>query len=257
MKKIAIITGASSGIGKEFLKCVSKEEQFDEIWAIARREDRLKALKEETALPIVPISLDLTKEESYNILKERLETEDVSVSLLANISGYGKFGYTDKIPLTETLGMIDLNCRALTAITHIVLPFIPKGGKILEFDSISAFHPVPYINVYAATKAYVLSFTRGLARELKPRKIRVMAACPFWVNTEFFAVAEKNSSTSINKIGVVYEAKDVAKTTVRHLYHTKKDVSVHGKYANFQRFLVKILPHSIVMKIWVSAQNFK
>lgn len=254
MKKIAIISGASSGIGREFLKEVVKEETFDEIWAIARRESRILKLKEETGLPIVALSLDLSKDESFIKLSEKLEAEKPSVSLLANISGYGKFGSTEEISLSDSLGMIDLNCRALTAITKIVLPYIPSGGRILEFDSISAFNPVPYINVYAATKAYVLSFTRGLARELRPRGIRVMAACPFWVKTEFFSRAEGEKEV-IKKIGAVYEASAVAKTTVRHLYHTKKDVSVHGAFAKMQSLLVKILPHSLIMNIWLKSQG--
>ncbi|MBQ5321068.1 MAG: SDR family NAD(P)-dependent oxidoreductase [Oscillospiraceae bacterium] len=255
MKRIAIITGASSGIGREFLKAVAKEESFDEIWAIARREDRLLELREETALPIVPLSLDLSLEESFSVLQNKLEEEKPNVALLANISGYGKFGATEEIPLYDSLGMIDLNCKALTAVTKMTLPYIKKGGKILEFDSISAFHPVPYINVYAATKAYVLSFTRGLSRELAPRGIRVMAACPFWVKTEFFNRAENDGGKEIKKIGVVYEAAAVAKTTVKHLYHSKRDVSVHGAYATLQSILVKILPHSLVMWIWLKSQG--
>jgi short-subunit dehydrogenase len=257
MKKIAVITGASSGIGREFVRQVSKKETFDEIWVIARSEDRLNSLKAEITTPIKVIPLDLAKRESLDKYKELLEAEEIEVSLLANISGFGKFGKTTDISLEDSIGMIELNCTALTAVTYHTLPYLKRGSKILEFDSISAFQPVPYINVYAATKAYVLSFTRALASELRSEGIRVMAVCPYWVKTAFFDRAQGGEKGVINYFNVMYTAEGVVKTAIKDLYHTKKDVSVHGKYAKFQRLLVKILPHKLVMRIWKSQQKLK
>lgn len=257
MKRIAVITGASSGMGRDFLISVSKKERFDEIWAIARSREKLEDLKRETDTTIRVIPLDLTEEASIKEYSELLKKENPDVALLANISGYGKFGKTNEIPLDDTLGMIDLNCKALTAITYVTLPYIKRGGKILEFDSISAFQPVPYINVYAATKAYVLSFTRALGSELRKDGIRVMAVCPFWVKTAFFDRADNADDRVIKNFAVMYKSEDVVKTAIHDLYHTGKDVSVHGAYAKFQRLLVKFLPHRLVMKVWKSGQNLE
>ncbi len=255
MKKIAVITGASSGMGRDFTIQIEKKESFDEIWVIARSKDKLEALKEVVKTPLKVISLDLSKEESLNEYKNFLENEAPEVALLANISGFGKFGKTTDFPLSEYMNMIDLNIKAVTGITYNTLPFMKKGSKILELDSISAFQPVPFINVYAATKAYVLSFTRALANELKDEGIRVMAVCPYWVKTAFFERAMENDDNPIKYFNVMYNSEDVIKTAIHDLYHTKKDVSIHGKYARFQRILVKYLPHRLVMKVWRKQQK--
>ena len=169
MKKIAIITGASSGMGKEFALQLPQWEKFDEFWLIARRADRLEALKEQISVPIRPIALDLTKMDDIQHLADLLDSVKPNVGLLANIAGFGKFGRYDQIPLSDSMAMIDLNCKALVAVTDIVLPFMKEGSKILNLDSLSAFQPVPYLNTYASTKAFVLSYTRSLGKELKPR----------------------------------------------------------------------------------------
>lgn len=254
MKKIAVITGASSGMGRDFALQIEKKEAFDEIWVIARSKDKLEALREVMKTPLKIISLDLSKEESINEYKRLLEEEKPLVSLLANISGFGKFGKTTDFPLSEYMNMIDLNIKAVTGITYNTLPFMKRGSKILELDSISAFQPVPYINVYAATKAYVLSFTRALGEELKNDGIRVMAVCPYWVKTAFFERAT-DENCPIKYFNVMYNSADVIKTAIYDLYHTKKDISIHGKYARFQRILVKFLPHRLVMKIWRKQQK--
>lgn len=252
---IAIVTGASSGMGKEFVIQLSKTERFEEIWVIARRKDRLEALKDEVATPIFPISLDLTLKESFSEYKKILAEKAPDVALLVNCSGFGKFGNYEEIPLSESMNMIDLNCKALVAMTELTIPYMKKGASIVELDSLSAFQPVPYLNVYAATKAFVLSYSRSLNKELKSRGIRVMAVCPGWVKTDFFARAEATSSDAVTYFNILYEAKDIVKTAIKDLYKTHKDISVHGFTVKFQVFLVKILPHSLVMKIWLKQQK--
>ena len=121
--------------------------------------------------------------------------------------------------------------------------------------SLSAFQPVPYINVYAASKAFVLSFSQGLSAELAPKGIDVMAVCPFWVKTEFFdhaLVTGKDAVTYYNKI---YEPADVMATALKDLYRSKKDVSIHGARVRAQVRLTKLLPHSTVMNIWMKQQK--
>lgn len=255
--KIAIITGASSGMGREFVKQVSKKEKFDEIWVIARRKAALESLKKEVKAKVRPITLDLKNPESFETYKELLKKEKPEVALLANIAGYGKFGKYDEISLEDCLGMIDLNCKALVAMTQLTIPYMKRGSKILQLDSLSAFQPVPYLNVYGSSKSFVLSYSRALNRELKTKGIRVMSVNPGWVKTEFFDHAIQTSNDAITYFNVMYDAKDVMKTAIHDLYHTKKDVSIHGFQIKAQVLLVKLLPHKIVMEIWMRQQKHK
>ena len=255
--RIAIVTGASSGMGREFVKQVSKKEKFDEIWVIARRKEALESLKKEVKAKIRPIILDLQNQESFEAYKMLLAEEKPEVALLANIAGYGKFGKYDEISLEDCLGMIDLNCKALVAMSQLTIPYMKRGSKILQLDSLSAFQPVPYLNVYGSSKSFVLSYSRALNRELKTKGIRVMSVNPGWVKTEFFDHATKSSNDAITYFNVMYDAKDVIKTAIRVLYHTKKDVSIHGFQIKAQVLLVKLLPHKIVMEIWMRQQKHK
>ena len=255
--KIAVITGASSGMGRELTIQISKKESFDQIWVIARREEALLSLKDEVGENIRPVVLDLTKQESFDEYKALLRQEKPEVAFLANVAGFGKFGRFDQIPLQDCLDMIDLNCKALVAMTQLTLPYMKRGSRILQLDSLSAFQPVPYLNVYGSTKSFVLSYSRALNRELKTEGIRVMSVNPGWVKTEFFDHAQKTSNDAITYFNVMYEAKDIIKTAIYDLYHTKKDVSVHGLQIKFQVFAVKILPHKLVMNIWMKQQKHK
>lgn len=253
--KIAVVTGASSGMGREFVLQLPAWEQFDELWVIARRTERLEELKDLVPFPVRPISLDLTLPESLQHYADLLEAAKPEVSLLANISGFGKFGRYDEIPLSDSLKMIDLNCKAMVAMTELTLPYMKRGAHILQLDSLSAFQSVPYLNVYASTKAFVLSYTRGLAQELKPRGIRVMAVNPGWVKTEFFDHANQTSSTAVTYFNHIYEPGEVMATALKDLYKSKKDVSIHGLPVRNQVRLVKFLPHRLVMKIWMKQQK--
>ena len=152
--------------------------------------------------------------------------------------------------------MIDLNCKALLMMTRLTVPYMAPGSHILELDSLSAFQPVPYITTYAATKAFVLSYSRAMNRELRDRGIRVMAMNPGWVKTEFFDHAfQTNGGNEVQYFNYLYEAKDVVRTGLKDLYHSRKDYSVHGLPIKFQVFLVKLLPHSLVMSVWLSQQK--
>ena len=253
--KIAIVTGASSGMGREFVLQLSQYVKVDEIWVIARRETALTELQKDTPVPVRPVPLDLCNSESFDRYAQLLAQETPDVALLVNAAGFGKFGAFDKIPLEEDCRMIDLNCKALVAMTRLTLPYMHSGSHILQLDSLSAFQPVPYISTYGATKAFVLSYTRAISRELRPRGIRVMAMNPGWVKTEFFDHALKTNSSEVQYFNHLYEAKDVVATGLKDLYRTKKDVSIHGLLVRNQVRLVKLLPHSLVMKIWMTQQK--
>lgn len=252
---IAIVTGASSGMGREFVRQLSAWVQVDEIWAIARRTDALEELKKETAIPVRPVSLDLLKEESFETLETMLEAEKPVISLLVNAAGFGKFGAYHKVSIADDCRMIDLNCKALVVMTRLCIPYMGKSSHILQLDSLSAFQPVPYITTYGATKAFVLSYTRAMIRELKGTGIRMMAMNPGWVKTEFFDHAMKTNAGEVQYFNILYEAKDVVATGLRDLYNTRKDYSVHGLPIRNQVRAVKLMPHSIVMKIWLNQQK--
>ena len=254
--KIAIVTGASSGMGREFVRQLSAYVQVDEIWAIARRQDALEALKAEAPVPVRPVVLDLLENESFDKIRTLLETEQPDIRLLVNAAGFGKFGAYHKTSIEEDCRMIDLNCKALLVMTRLCIPYMQPGSHILELDSLSAFQPVPYITTYGATKAFVLSYSRAMNRELKEKGIRVMAMNPGWVKTEFFRHAfQSNSDSEVQYFDRLYEAADVVKTGLHDLYRTKKDCSIHGFPVKMQVFLVKLVPHRFVMDIWLNQQK--
>lgn len=254
--KIAIVTGASSGMGREFVRQLSAYVQVDEIWAIARRQDALEALKAEAPVPVRPVVLDLLEKESFDKIRAILEAEQPDIRLLVNAAGFGKFGAYHKTSIEEDCRMIDLNCKALLVMTRLCIPYMQPGSHILELDSLSAFQPVPYITTYGATKAFVLSYSRAMNRELKEKSIRVMAMNPGWVKTEFFRHAfQSNSDSEVQYFDRLYEAADVVKTGLHDLYRTKKDCSIHGFPVKMQVFLVKLVPHRFVMDIWLNQQK--
>ena len=253
---IAIVTGASSGMGREFVLQLSGFVRVDEIWVIARRAEALEALKEEVSVPIRPIPLDLCDSESFHTIETLLAAEKPNIRLLVNAAGFGKFGAYHKVSLEDEARMIDLNCKALVLMTRLCIPYMAPGSHILQLDSLSAFQPVPYITTYGATKSFVLSYSRSMNRELKSRGIRCMAMNPGWVKTEFFNHAfETNDGGEVQYFDRLYEAKDCVATGLKDLYHSKKDYSVHGFPVRMQVRLVKLVPHSIVMNIWLNQQK--
>lgn len=257
MKKIAVITGASSGMGKRFAETIDQFGTFDEVWVIARQWDKLEALRDTVPFPIRVLAMDLTDRASFNIYKAALAEEPVQVGLLMNCSGYGKFSAVLDTPLEVNLNMTDLNCQAVVAMCQLTAPYMPRGSQIINIASVAAFQPIPYINVYGATKAFVLSFSRALNRELRGRGIRVMALCPFWTRTAFFDRATVNGGESVvKKYVAMYEPEQLVQRAWRDAKRGK-DVSQFGFVARFQTGLTKLLPHSLVMDVWMHQQKLK
>jgi len=253
--KIAIVTGASSGMGKEFVLQLKDYVQVDEVWAIARRTEALEKLEQDSGLKDRPICLDLCEEESFRTVEKLLAQEKPDVKLLVNAAGFGKFGAYHKVSLVDDARMVDLNCKALLLMTRLVIPYMAPGSHILQLDSLSAFQPVPYITTYGATKAFVLSYSRAMNRELRSAGIRMMTMNPGWVKTEFFRHAFQTNDGEVQYFDRLYEAKDVVATGLKDLYRTKKDCSIHGFPVKFQVFLVKLVPHRFVMDIWHNQQK--
>lgn len=212
MKRICIVTGASSGMGDCFARQLAQEgrESFDELWIVARRADRLEQLKavieQGPAGPggcpaVVALPFDLAGKAGALRLKERLDEEQgkgaFTVCVLVNNAGFGSYGeFADTDPERE-MDMVDLDCTSLTGITGYALPFMERGARIINTASLASFLPLGNFAVYGACKAYVLSFTVALRAELKDRGIRVTALCPGPVSTEFADVASKGARKEV------------------------------------------------------------
>ncbi|MCF0138102.1 MAG: SDR family NAD(P)-dependent oxidoreductase, partial [Oscillospiraceae bacterium] len=194
--KIAVITGASSGMGREFVYAVDREFELDEIWVFARREGRLSELGDRCRTRIRCFARDLSDPAVYEEYRALLEAEKPELHVLVNAAGYGLFGVFEEMGLQEQLGIADLNDKALTAMCLLSLPYMKKGDHIINMGSNSCWQPVPFQAVYGASKAYVLSFSRAIGRELKPRGIHVMCVCPGWIKTEFMDRAVHDDTIS-------------------------------------------------------------
>ena len=257
MKKIAVITGASSGMGRRFAETVDSFDRFDEVWVIARHEKALEELRDRVPYPIRPLALDLTDRGSFQTYADALAEEPVEVGLLVNASGFGKFRAVMDTPLEVNLNMVDLNCKAVMALCQLTVPYMPSGSQIINIASVAAFQPIPYINVYGATKALVLHYSRALNRELKKQGVHVMAVCPFWTKTEFFdrAVASGEKPV-VKKYIAMYKPEEIVAQAWKDA-KKGKDMSKCGFKARLQALGVKILPHSMVMDTWLRQQELE
>lgn len=250
---IAIITGASSGFGKEYVKQINEKYQLDEIWVIARRLDRLKELQNQYKTPIRCFGLDLTERKSWEKIEKAVKDENANIKVLVNNAGFGLFAAFQDGELDTWLNMIDLNDKAMVGLTHLLLPYMSEGSEIINMASMASYQPIPYIDIYGATKAFVLSFSRALNVELKPRKIKSIAVCPFWTKTEFFDVAVKDES--VIKYYSHYNTIEKVVTLALKNIKKGKDVSISDFVVKLQRFGVKILPTKWIMKIWCKQQE--
>lgn len=247
--KVAIVTGASSGMGRE--TAVQLADRFgglNEIWLIARRMNRLDELEECLPVPVRKFDLDLTVPEQRVRLEEALKAQHPDVKILVNASGYGKIGRVGSVSLEEESGMPDLNCTALCAVTHMVLPYMSRNSRIIQFASSAAFLPQPGFAIYAATKSFVLSYSRALNEELRGREITVTAVCPGPVRTEFFDIAETTGKIPLYKQLTMANPKKVVKLAIRDS-SMGKTISVYGPLMKVFRILCKIVPHSLILKL--------
>jgi len=168
--------------------------------------------------------------------------------MLVNSAGYGIMGDFSAASIKDELGMIDVNCKALTQLTHLCIPYMRKNSRIIQLASSAAFLPQPNFAVYAATKSYVLSFSRALNQELRRRKIYVTAVCPGPVDTPFFDIAEKTGSTLAVKKLTLVRADQVVEKAIADSYH-KRERSVYGGWIQSFEVLAKVLPHSVLMEV--------
>ena len=248
---IAIITGASSGLGKEYvLAAARKHTSIKEFWLIARRTDLLEELKEKLPadLCVKILPMDLNDRASLTQLSALLEEEKPQVSLLINNAGFGKLGYVWEIDPNVQRDMVDLNCGALTALTSLVIPYMPAGGGILNVCSIASFVPNSRMTVYSSTKAYVMSFSRALREELKQKRINVLAVCPGPMSTEFLTRAHISKGASKTFDTLPYcDPKEIAVKSLKALEKGKAVYTNRFLYKLY-RVLGKLMPKALMMK---------
>lgn len=248
--RIAIVSGASSGMGREFVKQLPWfYRELDEIWITARRKGRLISLAKTSRIPCRIFEGNLLENKVYSEILDALEKEKPDVRMLVNAAGFGKMGTAAEIAEREPEAqqeMIDLNCRALTRLTMTCLPFLTQGSRIVNLASAAAFCPQPYFAVYAATKSYVLSFSQALGAELIKNGIYVTAVCPGPVDTEFFDVSGR----------LPHKWKDAVMAAPAKVVHQalidsrrKKPVSVYGMAMKAADLGAKLLPHNMIIKL--------
>ena len=166
MKNIAIVTGASSGIGREFVKLLLKRTEIDEIWIIARNADRLQSMVAEFGDKLKSVPMDMSNIEQIKSLTDTLKNADAKISFLINSAGFGKFGSCSDVGIDESVNMINLNISGLVAMGLVCVPFMARGSRIINIASQASFQPLPYLNVYSATKAFVRNYSRALNVEM-------------------------------------------------------------------------------------------
>ncbi len=246
--KIGIVTGASSGMGREF--CRVMDNEFDALFIIARRENRLIELQNQLKTPCKILPLDLGDKNSFKVIEDAIKEENAEVGCLVNCAGFGVFGRYDEISNETQQDMIDINVKALVSMCNICLPFMNRGGRIINLCSSSSFFPLAEFNVYASTKAFVSAYSRALSRELKDREITVTSVCPGWVKTEFFTHAEKSSAKHAPKFyKPMYSAKRVVEKAYKDSKKGKRE-SVCGLFVKTHKVLGKLLPYSIADFMW-------
>ena len=247
--KTAIITGASSGLGREFARQLT--DVFPDIaccWLIARREDRLEEVaREMVGVETVCLPMDLSDPASFTALEAKLAEEKPEVRLLINNAGCGYLGLMGETRTDLQTRMVDLNVRALTAVTNLVIPYMPAGAHILSTSSIAAFCPTPRMTVYGATKAYVSSFAVGLSEELRRREISVTAVCPGPMKTEFLEVGNIAGRSPAFELLPYCDQVRVAEGALRAA-KAGRTIYTPRLFYKFYRLLAKVAPVKLMVK---------
>lgn len=247
MAKIAVVTGATGGLGQAFVRALLQED-VDAIWAVARNAGKLEALKARYGDRICPVRCDLSSPDELAALARRFDTERPDIRILINNAGVGRMGESSAFTVEEIAGTIDLNCKAVCLLCGYAIPFMSAGARILNISSASSFQPVPYLNFYAASKAFVRSYSRALNVELKAVGITCTAVCPGWIDTDMLQKEYRGKPVkfpglvSPNRVAV-QALRDAAKG---------KDMSVCSLFVKYEHFLSKILPQKTIMRLWMN-----
>ena len=254
MKKIAIITGASTGLGREFVKILRKRKDIEEIWAIARHQDKLDRLRKQMGPKIRPISMDVSDLTRIEELGMMLSVGEIEVRYLIDNAGYAKFCSYGDLSVEESINMINLNISGVVAMGLVCIPYMPRGSHIINIASQAAFQPLPYQNLYSSTKAFVRNYTRALNVELTDRGITATAVCPGWLKTNLYDRANIGASKATRKFCFMTTPDKVAKKAIADA-DKGRDISIYSFYVNFCHIGAKLLPQRLMMKFWLLQQH--
>jgi short-subunit dehydrogenase len=250
--RAALITGASSGLGAEYARRIDANPEkynVNELWLLARREDQLEKLASELRIPCRILSMDMTDKQALEDLKktckELKSSSDFTITMLVNCAGFGKSGNSTDAGAESEAAMVRLNDEAAVNITQLCIPYMKAGSRIAELCSVAGFQPIPGINAYAASKAFLYSYSRALRIELIRTGISVTAVCPYWVrDTEFISVAtgeRKNPFLSKTAEGVV----SLSLSDIRR----RHAVSTPGLVTTLDRFFRGLISDSLLARI--------
>lgn len=254
MKKIAVITGADGGLGREYTRLILEESNVDEIWALAKTPARLQRLVQDFGARIVPVEIDLTQLDALADFHRRLSLEKPEIRWLINNAGIGKFGSFEKMEALEAARIVDLNCRAVVEMTWNCLPYMPPGSRIVNTASQAAFQPLPYFSVYAASKAFIDRFSLALAVELKPRGITVTSVCPCWMRTPLLNKAQTTARPDVVRMFPITDPAPVARAAISDSQKGRRR-SVYGALTRLAILGAKLLPTGITMAVWLMQQG--
>lgn len=251
---IAIVTGASSGLGREYVRLLTQEMELHEIWAIARDQEKLDALRGEFGEKVRTFSLDLSTLDSIRTLDAVITAEQPQISILINSAGYAKLCAWSDLTVEESMDMIHLNCGGVVSMCLLCLPHMNRGGHILNIASQAAFQPLPYQNLYSSTKAFVRNYARALNMEVRDRGIIVTAVCPGWMDTNLFRRAEIGAAKATRRYCFMVSPDKVA---IRSLEDARRgrDMSVYGGFVKCGHLLAKLLPQRAMMRMWLMQQG--
>ena len=253
MMRVAIITGASSWLWKEFVSPMYRRE-VDQIRILARSKKKLEEISKEYWERVVPYVIDLSKKEEIDLFLESLQATWAEVMYLVNNAWFWRFWSFEGVNIEDSLKMIDVNIKAIIHLISWCLPYMWKESHILNVSSMASFQPVPYLSVYAWTKSFLKSYSRALNVELKDKYVTVTAVCPWWMKTGFMDEADVWAKKTPKKYVHMSNPEYVAEKALKDA-EKWKDISVYWGYTKMIRFLSFILPDKRLMKFWLRQQD--
>ena len=249
----ALVTGASSGIGETFARELAKKGQ--DLVLVARSQDKLEQLGTELSgkyqIKTEVIALDLTESSAGQKVFDTVEAKGIVIDLLVNNAGFGDYGAFGDRPLDKQMAMVQLNIAAVVELTGLFLPLMQQrqNGTIINVSSIAAFQPIPYMSVYAASKAFVLNFSEALWEENKDKGVNILVSCPGPTKSKFYDRADfPEDTTGLNDITMA-SAEEVVSQTLDALEKEKSTV-VAGGFANqIIASLPRIVPRDLLVSV--------
>lgn len=250
-KRIAIITGATSGLGREYaLLADVRLTSIDEIWLVARRADKLQETAVRMRHVVRCLSYDLTRTTSIMELTHLIQRKDIRVGYLINCAGFAKMGASKNITISDQADMTALNCMAAVRLTDACLPYMRRGDHIVNVCSTAAFQPMQGLNVYAASKAFLLRYSRALRQELLHERIAVTAVCPYWIkDTEFIERAEDAGGKTVRSYPLASRVASVAAVSMIGI-RMGLPVITPGIVCTIHRAFSGLLPDTVLEYIW-------